>query len=494
MQRRTRAVAVLGFIGCLLVAAFPFSVEVMHPRLSAWFDTHLGFWRRSAGRNIATALALLGSLLMFWCWIQLHPAVSGLRTRGFVAICVLWTLPLLLVPPFATADPYAYAAQGWILSQGRNPYLVPMGSPSPFSFGVYPAWAPTTAVYPPWALFTQQFVVEATGAHWYFSVAAMRLIAIVGVALMIAVAGPLAKAVGANPAVARWAIAVNPLVILQLIGGSHNDALMIALLMLALWAARRYGLIAGALGIGVAICFKQAAVLAGLTVVLLAMRRRPPKLPGSQPRKEFDAGHSPAPLRWHLAVAWRVLVAGAVAGGFFAVASKLSGIGLGWLRDSAGAPGLVISHAPISWLSQLATGPLGVDPGLVSKVVTGLCGLAMLVAGIWLYLRLAHRRPMTLGAGALLAFGLLSPAVQPWYVLWGGPLLAFERQRARVSQAAVSVVLLLLASTIIQRWIGPPVAIPIAAVVAAAWYVKGPQVGSVDGHPSTVAAGRPRRG
>lgn len=488
MQRRTRAVAALGFIGCLLVAAFPFSVEVMHPQLGAWFDQHLGFWRRPAGRNVATALALLGSLLMFWCWIRLHPAVSGLRTRGFVAICVLWTLPLLLVPPFATADPYAYASQGWILSQGRNPYLVPMGTPSPFTFGVYPAWAPTTAVYPPWALFTQQLVVEVTGAHWYFSVAAMRLIAIAGVALMIAVAGPLARAVGASPSVARWAIAVNPLVILHLIGGSHNDALMIGLMMLALWAARRYGLIAGALGIGVAVCFKQAAVLAGLTVVLLAMRRRPPRLPETQPGNGFVA--NPAPLRWHLAVAWRVLVAGAIAGGFFAVASKLSGIGLGWMRDSAGSPGLVISHAPISWLSQLATGPLGMDPGPVSTVVTGLCGLAMLIAGVWLYLRLAHRRPMTLGAGALLAFGLLSPAVQPWYVLWGGPLLAFERQRARVSQAAVSVVLLLLASTIIQQWIGPPVAIPIAAVIAAAWFVKGPRVGSAPVLPVTATVGR----
>lgn len=485
MQRRTRAVAALGFLGCLLVAAFPFSVEVMHPSLSSWFDNHLGFWRRPAGRDLSAALALIGSVLMFWCWTRLHPSVSGLRTRGLVAIGVLWTLPLLVVPPFSTADPYAYAAQGWILSQGRNPYLVPMGTPSPFSFGVYPAWAPTTAVYPPWALFVQQFVVEATGAHWYWSVAAMRLIAIAGVVLMVAIAGPLARAVGADTSLARWAIAVNPLVILQLIGGSHNDALMIGVMMVALWAARRYGLIAGALGIGVATCFKQAAALAGLAVVLLAMQRRPPALPESPPEQDFSARRRPASLRWHLAVLWRTCVAAAIAGGFFAVTSKLSGIGLGWLRDSAGSPGLVISHAPISWLSQLAVGPLGLDPDTVTTVVSGLCALAMLVAGVWLYLRLAHRRPMTLGAGALLAFGLLSPAVQPWYVLWGGPLLAFERQRAWVSQAAVSVVLLLLCSTIIQHWIGPPVAIPIAAVIAAAWYVKGPRIGSTSAGTTT---------
>lgn len=472
MQPRTRAIAVLGFIGCLCVAASPFSVEVMHPALSSWFDDHLGFWRRPAGQHLAKSLALLGSVLMFWCWIQLHPAVSGLRLRGFVAICVLWTLPLLLIPPFATADPYAYAAQGWILAQGGNPYLVPMGTPSPFTFGVYPAWAPTTAVYPPWALFVQQFLVEVTHAHWYWSVAAMRLVALVGVAVMIAVAGPLARSVGVGESVAQWAIAANPLVLLQLIGGSHNDALMIGLMMAALWAARRHGLVAGALGIGVATCFKQSAALAGLTMVLLAMQRRPPKAtlgPSAQ---------GMPPLRWHLAVAGRVIVAALIAGAFFAATSKLSGIGLGWMRDSAGAPGLVISHAPISWLSQLAVGPLGLDPGIVSPAVTALCGLAMVATGIWLYLRFAHRKPLTLGAGALLAFGLLSPAVQPWYVLWGGPLLAYERQRARTSQLAVSVVLLLLCSSVIQQWIGPPIAIPIAAVLAAIWYAAGPRVGS----------------
>lgn len=385
-------------------------------------------------------------------------------------------MPFWPVPALMTADAYAYAAQGWLLHQGLDPYAFAMGYPSPFAESVYPTWRPTTAVYPPLALHLQHFIVDLTGAHPYWAPVGMRLLALLGIGLMIAVTGPLARQVGAPVPTSLWFVALNPLMIIQFVGGAHNDALMVGLILCALWLAGTtfgsrkrpvehhggpgnwLGLVLGCVVIGIAASIKQPAVLAGVGVVLynvLGEHRR-----GSVP--------------WGRLVA-RLLVGGLIGGLVFVAISIPRGMGFGWLNDHAGSPSLVINHSPLSWLAQ---GALALDApeGIVNAVLGVISAALTLAAIVWVTRRWAVIRPMRFTAGILLAFGLLGTAIQPWYVLWGGPLLAFCHPRRRVVKFLGAAVLVLLISGVLQEYLSPVITLPLGAAVAYAWWRWGARV------------------
>lgn len=459
---------IAGMLGSALVAVLPFSVGYLPDVQRGVIERNLPWLRHAFGRYLCRVLALLGSALLFVAWLALRPRHGDPEShrRPWRSIALLWSLPFWAVPPVMTADPFAYAAQGWLLNQGRNPYQVAMGFPSPFTEGIYPAWLETTAVYPPLALQLQGLLVHLTGSDPYWSVAAMRLIALAGLALMLAAAGPLSRLVGVSSAGALWAIGLNPLLLVQLIGGSHNDALMIGLILVAFWVARfRGGLFWGAIVIGIATAVKQPAILAGPGVVWFAQF-------GAQ---QFPLGQRPVgddtvhrlPVRWGRALGG-LLVGGVIGGAVFTLLSVPDRLLFGWMGRYAGSPSLVINHSPLSWLAQLAL-RWQVRFGIVDRTLTVVSAVLILAAFVVLLRRFGPRRPIACAAGFLLAFGFLGPAMQPWYVLWGGPVLPFARPTARLVRWCLAVVLLLLLSGVLQEYLAPPIAVPLAALPAIAW-------------------------
>lgn len=442
-----------GMVGSALVAVLPFAVGFLPTGAEGLVERNLPWLRHAFGRYLARVLAVLGSVLLFVAWLALRPrhGDEASHRRPWRLIALLWSLPFWPVPPVMTADPVAYAAQGWLLNQGRNPYQVAMGFPGPFAEGIYPAWLETTAVYPPLALQIQRFLVWVTGTDPYWSVVAMRLIALAGVALMLLAAVPLARLVGINGAGALWAIGLNPLLQVQLIGGMHNDALMVGLILIALWVARlRGGLFWGAAVIGVATAVKQPAILAGPGVVWFAL-----------------FGATPTSFSWGRAIRG-LLIGAAIGGAVFVLLSLPDKLMFGWMGRYSGSPSLVINHSPLSWLAQLAL-RWGVRFGIVDRTLTVVSAVLMVAGFAFLLRRFGPRRPIALTAGSLLVFGLLGPAMQPWYVLWGGPLIPFARPSARVVRGCLAVVLLLLLSGVLQEFLAPPISVPLAAIPALAW-------------------------
>lgn len=464
--------AVLGLVGSCLVAATAFGVGYLEDGPRGVLERNASWIRGSTGRYGSRLSGLVGSLLLFVSWWRLRPVGSSGARLPFRRIGLVWSLPFWIVPPLMTADAYAYAAQGWLLHQGLDPYTFAMGFPSPFAESVYPAWRPTTAVYPPLTLHLQHLIVDLTGAHPYWSPVAMRLLALAGVALMVAVTGPLARQVGASVATCLWFIALNPLLLIQLVGGAHNDALMVGLILAALWVARAgvrpdpgpadprpagwLNLIGACAVIGVAASVKQPAVLAGAGVVLYNVL-------GQQHR---------GPVPWGR-LAGRFLVGAAVGGVTFVALSIPRGLWFGWLNDHAGSPSLVINHSPLSWLAQAALA-LGapekvVNPSLVAVSALLMVGGFVLVARWW-----AASRPLRFTAGLLLVFGLLGTAIQPWYVLWGGPLLTFCHPDRRVMKLLGAIVLVLSISSVLQEYLSPVITVPVGAAAAYAWWRWGP--------------------
>ena len=100
----------------------------------------------------------------------------------------------------------------------------------------------------------------------------------------------------------------------------------------------------------------------------------------------------------------------------------------------------------------------------------------MVAAFVWVARRWAVTQPMRCAAGLLLAFGLLGSAIQPWYLLWGGPLLAFCHPSRRVVKLIGVVVLTLLVSGGLQEYISPVITLPVGAAVAYAWWRWGARI------------------
>lgn len=468
--------AALGLAGSAMVALMPFGVGYLEDGPRGVLERNLPWLRESLGRYVARLSGLVGSLLLFIAWWRLRP-VAGETGIPIRRIALLWVLPLLPVPALMTADAYAYAAQGWLLDQGLNPYVFVMGYPSPFAESVYPAWRPTTAVYPPLALHLQHLIVDLAGAHPYWAPTAMRLLALAGVGLMVAVTPLLARQVGTPVPSALWLIALNPLILIQFIGGAHNDALMVGLIMFALWLARtRWGLLTSCIVIGIATAIKQPAALVGVAVVLYGMLPPRPITPvmstseGSRP----DSALAAPPESTSQATPWtrligRLLVGGLIGAVTFVALSIPGGLWFGWLGENAGSPSLVINHSPLSWLAQAALA-LDAPESVVNPALSAVSVILMAAAFILIGKRWALSHPMRFAAGILLAFGLLGAAIQPWYVLWGGPLLAFCHPTRKVIKLMGAVVLLLLASGVLQEYLSPVTCVPIGAALAFVWW------------------------
>ncbi|MGD0081601.1 MAG: polyprenol phosphomannose-dependent alpha 1,6 mannosyltransferase MptB [Acidimicrobiales bacterium] len=409
-----------------------------------------------------------GMFLMIKGWMglirvtRLHP---GTPVRHFVPLFIVWMLPLLVVAPLFSHDAYSYAAQGEEITRHINPYIY---SPAvlgvggnPWASGVDTLWGSTTSPYGPVFLWLAGAVVGGVNHNYLASVAGFRLLAVAGVVLLAVYAPRLARSYGHDPARAFVLAALSPLVLLHLVAGEHNDALMIGLLVAGLALARERHPI-----IGIILCS-----LAGLVKV--------PGLVGVvYVAWDWSGGGTPVRGRLKLTAAGLAISGITLAVVTEAIVLMTRAVGSGWGWVSA----LWNPSSVNSWMDP-ATG-LGT---LLGKVVNGV-GLGMHVAtivsvsralgllgaaaiGLWLLLR-ADGVGSLRGVGlTLLAFAALGPVVQPWYLVWGlvvlAPIAAGLTRSAIVAVSAVFSFLGLPGGRMLLRDLGRASPLLIAAAVAA---------------------------
>jgi hypothetical protein len=235
----------------------------------------------------------------------------------------------------------------------------------------------------------------------------LRLLALFGVVLL-AVAIPRLARIFNRDASEVFALAVlNPITVLHLVGGAHNDALMVGLLVMGVATARRGRPVAG-----IVLCALAAAVKAPAAIGVLYIGWE-----WLGPRLSVRERIRP------------VITAALISSGILAVLSLVSGLGWRWIVN-LGTPGTVTSWlAPASGvgilLTHLAHAVGWMLPGHGVLSVTRFLGLvAAVVTGLWLLAqsdRLGILRAM--GYTCLLVT-VLGPVVQPWYLSWGLVLLA----------------------------------------------------------------------
>ncbi len=418
--------AQLGLAGATLIAIGGLgagSTRQHDPSLEA---LHLSWLRFGHGLVVSSLVLWTGVLVMLAAWIWLGRRLfDGRRPSEFAMIATtgFWLLPLLLSVPLFSRDTYSYLAQGALLRDGFDPYVVgPIENPNVLLDNVSSVWTTTTAPYGPAFILIAKFVTLIVGDNTVAGTILLRLCMLPGLALLIWAAPRVARHIGANGAVALWICVLNPLVIIHLMGGVHNEMLMVGLMMagIALTFAGRH--IAGCVLIAVAVAVKATAILALPFMVWVWVRH----LGGNRVQAFLRASAT--------AVVTFVAV--------FGVLSALAGVGLGWLTALQGSVRI------INWLTvpTALTNLIDAVGGIFLPVdfyavldVARLIGIGIILVALpllWWRFRHTDREALQGIAWAMLVVVLFVPAALPWYYTWPLAVVSALAQ----SRAAVALI------------------------------------------------------
>ena len=415
--------AATGFIGILGIligvtqGGSPFALKVP----GAWFfgtashaaSTPVG----GEGTFLGIMLVYTGGALLVGSWIEI---VRTLRRRPdttlgpAVRILVLWAVPILLLPPLFSRDVYSYGAQGEMVRRGVNPYLhgPSVLGQSRFLEFVDPLWRNARAPYgPAWERLSGA-IVQLAHHDVLAAIVGFRLAALLGVVLMAWGIPVLARSVGRDRTTAFALAVLNPLVLLVLLGGAHNDALMLGLLVAGCALAR------------------SNRPLTGVVLCVLAAEIKIPALIGAAFIGWWWSDGAPA---WRQRIP-RVTAALLLAIGLLAAVGAVAGLGWRWLSGLS-SPGVVVS-----WLDPATAIGLTLSHifdlfgyGHHSVAFVQVCravglGLAAVVSAA-LISRSDRIGPVRALGASLLLFAVLGPVVWPWYEAWGIVFLAVVAER-----------------------------------------------------------------
>jgi hypothetical protein len=353
-----------------------------------------------------------------WLALALYCAVLVMATRlsrRAVAASIAVAVALFaLAPPLLSQDAFSYIAYARLdVVHGLDPYThSPAAIPQD---PVYPfAGSKTfTSVYGP--LFTvATFPLAKTSVPFAFwTLKALAALATLGI---VALTWWCAQQLGRDPRAPAVAVGLNPLVLVHVVGGAHNDALTVALWMAgvaALVAARPAREAAAGAWTAAATAVKASAGLVGLFMLSGARRR------------------------WALvcggAAAAAVVLVSVIAFGGDALES------LGVLSDNQDRTSRwSIPQRTADALAAVTGGSAGsIVP--YTRAVLAILFVAVLV----LLLRAAWRRRDDIGgwlapAGwATLALLLASAWLVPWYAIWLMPLAALGADRRLLAASVV---------------------------------------------------------
>jgi alpha-1,6-mannosyltransferase len=422
--------ALLGFLGAALITAGGLgagSTRLHDPLLES---LHLSWMRFGHGLVVSSTLLWGGVALMLIAWLWLGRRVVARTASEFTMIATtgFWLAPLLLSVPVFSRDTYSYLAQGALLRDGLDPYVVgPIENENSLLDNVSPIWTTTTAPYGPVFLMIAKFVTMLVGNDVIAGTMLLRLCMLPGLVMLIWAAPRIARHVGANGAAALWICVLNPLVMIHLMGGVHNEMLMVGLMMaaIALTVANRPA--AGVVVIAVAVAVKATAGLALPFMVWMWMRRL-------RERRALP------PLRaFAIATGASIAIFALV----FAIVSLLAGVGLGWLTALAGSVKI------INWLTlpTASANLINFLGGLFGSVnfyavleVTRIIGIGVIAVAlplVWWRFRHDDREALTGIALVMLIVVLFVPAALPWYYTWPLAVLsALAQSRASIALIA----------------------------------------------------------
>jgi hypothetical protein len=328
---------------------------------------------------------------------------------------VVWGTILALVAAFALApvllshDVYSYVDYARLgLRHGLDPYVhPPLAAPRDPAFS-HVTWTEATSAYGPlFTLLTYPLAWLPVSA----AVAVLKAVAAASVLALALLTARVAAWRGADPLRAAAFVGLNPLVLVHVVGGAHNDGLTMLLAMLAVAAILNGRELSGGAALVAAIATKlSAAFVAPFALVGTATS------PATGLKPPYASGFRPA---------GRLLLGGLGAGLAVGLAAYLA-FGWDWLHGFglAGENQSRTSHLSIPITVARLTG-LDPDGVRLAAAILFAALVALLLAWTW-------RGGDWVRAAAWAGFGLLLATawLLPWYLIWPLPLAAVSRDRS----------------------------------------------------------------
>jgi hypothetical protein len=312
-----------------------------------------------------------------------------------------------LAPPLLSLDVFSYVSYARLEQlHGLNPYeFSPAAARGDESLAFVEDWRDSVSVYGP--LFT---LATLPLAHVGVGAAVWSLKAVAGaaVAAVAAVVARLAAARGVDPRFAVALVALNPLVLVHVVGGGHNDALMAAAITASLAAVLGSRPLAGGLGIAATAAVKASAVL--VAPFALAGARRPARL-----------------------------LAGLGLGAVAIAAVGLAAFGTS-VDEAVKVAGQNQSIATRASVPGTLSRELGLDLDFVRPAALALWGIGAAALLVWVARGADWVRALGWAAVGLLA---ATSYLTPWYVIWALPAVAIARD-GRLVGASVALSAFLL--------------------------------------------------
>ncbi|GAA2340176.1 polyprenol phosphomannose-dependent alpha 1,6 mannosyltransferase MptB [Saccharopolyspora halophila] len=402
---RTIALGAIGSVLLLFGSLGAGGILLSDPILG---DGPLSALRYGHGRYIAMTVLYLGFALLVWAWIRLGRGVLAhlVEARGVLWATGAWLAPMLIAPPLFTRDVYSYLGQGLLALHGMDPYDVgPAMLTGTIPENVHLTWQTTPAPYGPLFIGIAKGVILLSGHSIIANIIAMRLVLLSGLVLLICSLPGLVRHLGGRLPVALWLVAASPMTVVQLVGGPHNDMLMIGMLAagtLLVLDGRHAG------GIAMASAAMAIKATAGLALPFLVW---------------IWASHLEGSLwrRFLHALVPALSVFALVFGG----CTVLAKVGLGWL-SALSAPGIIVNYlsAPTA-LGQAvhalasAFGPISIWPFVGTTRLLGSLLLVGILIWNWWQARDGGSEAVRRAAIVLCCGALLSPVLLPWYLSWG---------------------------------------------------------------------------
>jgi alpha-1,6-mannosyltransferase len=362
--------------------------------------------------------ALVGPLFYAGLWLALLLYVVVLvRVGDLPARAVVWTIValhvlFLLAPPLLSQDVFSYIAYARLgVKHSLNPYThAPVDIPRDPVFG-YAGSISAVSVYGP------LFTLLSYPIAWFGLSGALWTLKAVAAACSLGIVGLVwkgARLLGRDPVLPAAFVGLNPLVLVHVVGGAHNEALVVLLTVagVVLWVSSLGSRVSGTALASVGAGIKASA---GLVLPFLVLGARE---------------------RWRRCLVAAVLVFVAMAVIGLAVFGTHALDALSFLNSNqARSSRWSFPYKTAQLLGAILPGDR-LDYRTFSRV---LWGVAFGVVFVWLLLRTWRGADPVRAAGwATFAILVASAWLVPWYILWLLPLAALANDR-RLLAASVAL-------------------------------------------------------
>lgn len=263
--------SLIGLVGAVLITLGSFGGGATRNRGGLLELAGLDFLSYGHGAGISNTVFFFGMVLLVVAWALLGRQTvfgdlvigAGGRFRTVRRSMWLWVMPFLAAAPMLSRDVYSYLMQGAMVRDGFDPYSQGAAvNPGPMLLEVSHDWRNTTTPYGPLHLWIGEIVTRIVGDNVTLGVILYKLISLGGFAAIAWSIPLIARHLGGNPSTALWLGVANPVMVLHLVGGMHNESIMVGMVSIGLLLSLRRRFISGIALIAVAVSLKATAAIA----------------------------------------------------------------------------------------------------------------------------------------------------------------------------------------------------------------------------------------